>query len=80
MTKPPFNSLNFAPAPIDVQPLHDRTMIPRPPQKLGPYRRSLREYLLHWGTTPPDSLFLVERLHGRDPRPEVVIFRAGKAV
>ena len=80
MTKPPFNSLNVAPALVDVQARHDRAMILRSPQKLGPYRRSLRDYLLHWGTTTPDNLFLVERLHGCDPRPDVVIFRAGKAV
>ncbi|TRZ64696.1 MAG: feruloyl-CoA synthase [Rhodocyclaceae bacterium] len=61
MTKPPFNSLNFAPALLDIQPLHDGGMVLRSPQKLGPYSRCVGEYLLHWGTTTPDSLFLAER-------------------
>ena len=61
MTKPPFNSLNFAPALLDIQPLHDGGMVLRSPQKLGPYSRCVGEYLLHWGATTPDSLFLAER-------------------
>ncbi|MCX7176591.1 MAG: feruloyl-CoA synthase [Proteobacteria bacterium] len=61
MTKPPFNSLNFAPALLDIQPLPDGGMILKSPQKLGPYPRSVGEYLVHWGNTTPDSLFLAER-------------------
>lgn len=61
MSKPPFNGLNFAPALLDIQPLHDGGMILRSPQKLGPYPRSVGEYLLHWGSTTPESLFLAER-------------------
>ena len=61
MSKPPFNSLNFAPPLLDIQPLSGGGMILRSPQKLGPYSRCVGEYLLHWGTTTPDSLFLAER-------------------
>lgn len=61
MTKPPFNTLNFAPPLLDIQPLQDGGMILRSPQRLGPYSRSVGEYLLHWGHTTPDHLFLAER-------------------
>ena len=61
MTKPPFNALNFAPALLDIQPLQGGGMILRSPQKLGPYARCVGDYLVHWGTTTPDSQFLAER-------------------
>ncbi|MFA6445169.1 MAG: AMP-binding protein, partial [Sterolibacterium sp.] len=61
MTKPPFNTLNFAPPALDIQPLPDGGMILRSPQKLGPYSRCVGEYLEHWGSTTPDQLFLAER-------------------
>jgi len=68
MTKPPFNTLNFAPPLIDVHPLRDGGMILSSPQKLGPYSRSVCEYLLHWAATTPDNVFLAERSGGGDWR------------
>ncbi len=65
MSKPPFNRLSFAPPALDIQPLHDGGMILKSPQALAPYARCLGEYLLHWGSTQPERLFLAERdAHG----------------
>ena len=61
MAKPPFNSLNFAPPGLDIQPLAGGGMILKSPQALAPYAACLGEYLVHWGTTQPERLFLAER-------------------
>ena len=61
MSKPPFNSLNFAPAGLDIHPLAGGGMILKSPQALAPYAACLGEYLVHWGTTQPERLFLAER-------------------
>ena len=68
MTKLPFGTLNFAPPLIDVRPLREGGMILSSPQKLGPYARSVGDYLLHWAATTPDSVFLAERSTGGDWR------------
>ncbi|MFO1282980.1 MAG: feruloyl-CoA synthase [Burkholderiales bacterium] len=61
MAKAPFNRLAFAPPAVEVTPLKDGGCVLRSPQALGPYGRSIGEWLVHWGETRPDQLFLAER-------------------
>lgn len=61
MSRPPFNALSFAPPALNIQPLHDGGMILKSPQELEPYARCLGEYLVHWGSSTPERLFLAER-------------------
>ena len=61
MAKPLFNRLAFAPPAVNVTPLRDGGCVLRSPQALGPYARCIGEYLVHWGTSAPEQLFLAER-------------------
>jgi feruloyl-CoA synthase len=61
MAKAAFNRLAFAPPAVEVTPLADGGCVLRSPQALGPYGRCVGEYLVHWGTTTPQQLFLAER-------------------
>jgi feruloyl-CoA synthase len=61
MAKAAFNRLAFAPPAVEVTPLADGGCVLRSPQALGPYGRCVGEYLVHWGTTTPEQLFLAER-------------------
>ena len=64
MTKPPFNALSFAPAAVDVVSRRDGGYVLRSPQALGPYARCVGDWLIHWGTTTPERVFLAERSAG----------------
>jgi len=61
MAKHAFNRLAFAPPAVDVTPRRDGGCVLRSPQALGPYARCIGEYLVHWGTSAPEQLFLAER-------------------
>ena len=59
--KPPFLNTRFAPRAVDVEKRADGSLLLRSPQTLGPYRRSLIDYLAHFAETTPEALFLAER-------------------
>jgi len=61
MTKPPFASLRFAPAEVDVEQRADGIRVLRSPQPLKPYARCLGEHLERWAQEAPDRCFLAER-------------------
>ncbi|MBX3678198.1 MAG: feruloyl-CoA synthase [Rhodocyclaceae bacterium] len=61
MTKPPFASLRFAPAAVEVERRDDGVRVLRSPQPLQPYARCLGEHLERWAREAPDRCFLAER-------------------
>ena len=61
MSKPPFASLRFAPAAVDVERRDDGVRVLRSPQQLRPYARCLGEYLERWAREAPERCFLAER-------------------
>ena len=61
MTKPPFASLRFAPAAVDVERRADGVQVLRSPQQLQPCARCLGEHLERWAREAPDRCFLAER-------------------
>jgi feruloyl-CoA synthase len=64
VAKPAFNAVNFAPAAVDVVARRDGGYVLRSPQALGPYARCVGDWLVHWGTTTPERVFLAERTAG----------------
>jgi feruloyl-CoA synthase len=62
MAKPPFNTLDFAVAQVEVERRASGTLILRSPQVLGPYARHLGVYLQRWAREVPRTVFLAERL------------------
>ena len=61
MSKPPFASLRFAPAAVDVERRDDGVRVLRSPQQLRPYARCLGEHLERWAREAPERCFLAER-------------------
>ena len=61
MTKPPFASLDFAPAAVDVERREGGVQVLRSPQTLQPYARCLGEHLERWAGEAPERIFLAER-------------------
>ena len=61
MSKPPFASLRFAPAAVEVDRRADGALILRSPQKLEAYPRCLGEHLERWAREAPERCFLAER-------------------
>ncbi|MCO5112446.1 MAG: AMP-binding protein, partial [Burkholderiaceae bacterium] len=61
MTKPPFASLRFAPAAVEVERRDDGVRVLRSPQPLQSYARCLGEHLERWAREAPDRCFLAER-------------------
>ncbi|MCC6656972.1 MAG: feruloyl-CoA synthase [Rhodocyclaceae bacterium] len=61
MTKPPFASLDFAPAAVDVERREGGVQVLRSPQPLQPYARCLGEHLERWAGEAPERIFLAER-------------------
>ena len=61
MTKPPFASLDFAPAAVDVERREGGVQVLRSPQTLQPYARCLCEHLERWAGEAPERIFLAER-------------------
>ncbi len=61
MIKPPFASLNFAPAAVEVERRADGAQVLRSPQALAPYARCLGEHLERWAREAPERVFLAER-------------------
>ncbi len=61
MSKPPFASLRFAPAAVDVERRAEGVRVLRSPQPLEPYARCLGEHLERWAREAPDRCFLAER-------------------
>ena len=55
------NSLAFAPAEVDVEPLASGGMVLRSPRPLEPYERHLGEMLQRWARERPEHTFLAER-------------------
>ena len=54
-------TLLFATADVRVERRGDGSILLNATQPLGPYPRSLSEYLLHWAHLTPDHAFLLER-------------------
>jgi feruloyl-CoA synthase len=61
VSKPPFASLRFAPAAVEVDRRADGALILRSPQKLEAYPRCLGEHLERWAREAPERCFLAER-------------------
>ena len=61
MSKPPFASLRFAPAAVDVERRAEGVRVLHSPQPLEPYARCLGEHLERWAREAPDRCFLAER-------------------
>ena len=61
MSKPPFASLRFAPAAVEVERRDDGVRVLRSPQPLQPYARCLGEHLERWARETPERCFLAER-------------------
>jgi feruloyl-CoA synthase len=61
VSKPPFASLRFAPAAVEVERREDGVQVLRSPQPLGPHARCLGEHLERWAREAPDRCFLAER-------------------
>ena len=56
-----FSRLHFAAPEVLVEPREDGTMLVRSPTPLGPYARSVGEWLVDWARRAPDRPFLAER-------------------
>jgi feruloyl-CoA synthase len=61
VSKPPFSSLRFAPAAVEVDRRADGALVLRSPQQLQPYARCLGEHLARWAREAPERCFLAER-------------------
>ena len=55
------SDLRFAPAEVTSEWRPDGALLLRSPQKLGHFARCVGEWLVHWGQTAPERVFLAER-------------------
>lgn len=53
--------VDFLPARVDVERRSDGALIMRSPAPLGPYARSLGEYVVRWALEKPNAVFLAQR-------------------
>ena len=56
--------LTFGPPHVTVERRADGSVIVRSPEPLGPYPRSMTDWLDHWARAAPDRVFLAERQDG----------------